>query len=304
MSRSGIVVIGSTGMLGRELMSACRRREQEARGFAGPDEIDITDERAVRTLIAREDPSVVINATGYTDVDGTEADPETADLVNRAGVAHLARACRDAGALLVHFSTDYVFNGRANRPYLPNDRTEPINAYGRSKLAGERAITAAGCRALLIRSSWLFAPHGHNFVRTILTLAAERPTLDVVDDQRGRPTYAADLAQITLRLLDRGGRGVYHAANDGQCTWFELAEAVVEGAALPCAVRPCRTADSPRPAARPAYSVLDLGGTASLVGRPRHWKEALADCLGRLAGADAARPALESTCETEAHDER
>jgi dTDP-4-dehydrorhamnose reductase len=304
MNHGGIVIIGSTGMLGRELMAACRRREQAARGFAGPDEIDITDESAVRMLVAREDPAVVINATGYTDVDGAESDPESADLINRAGVAHLARACRGAGALLVHFSTDYIFDGRADRPYRPDDRAAPVNAYGRSKLAGEREVTASGCRSLLIRASWLFAAHGRNFVRTILDLAAERPALDVVDDQRGRPTYAPDLAQMTLQLLDRGGRGVYHAANDGQCSWFSLARAIVEATGLACDVRPCRTADAPRPAARPAYSVLDLGGTAALVGRPRHWKEALADCLEQLTGADVIRPALEATLETRAPDER
>jgi dTDP-4-dehydrorhamnose reductase len=304
MTRNGIVIIGSTGMLGSELMAACTRRDQAVKGFAGPDEIDITDERAVRVLIAREDPSVVINATGYTDVDGAEADPAAAELVNRAGVAHLARACRDAGALFVHYSTDYIFDGRAERPYLPDDRAAPLSVYGRTKLAGEREVTASGCRALIIRASWLFAPQGHNFVRTILKLAAERPKLDVVDDQRGRPTYAPDLAQMTLRLLDRGGRGVYHAANDGQCTWFGLAQAIVEGAGLSCDVRPCRTADFPRPAPRPAYSVLDLGGTATLVGRPRTWQAALADCLEQLAGTEAARPVLKATSETPSNDER
>jgi dTDP-4-dehydrorhamnose reductase len=304
MRRPRIAIIGSTGMLGRALMSACLHRDQIVRGFAGPDEIDITDEHAVRMLVAREAPAVVINATGYTDVDGAEADPESADLVNRVGAAHLARACRDAGILFVHYSTDYVFDGRADHPYRPHDDTGPLGVYGRSKLDGEREVTAAGCPYLLIRASWLFAPHGHNFVRTILDLAARRPTLDVVDDQRGRPTYAPDLARMTLRLLDRGGRGIYHAANDGQCTWFGLARAAVRGAGLACEVRPCRTADMPRPAARPAYSVLDLAATAALIGRPRHWKDALAECLEGLAGADDDRPSTEAACETSSHDER
>ncbi|MHC4767612.1 MAG: SDR family oxidoreductase, partial [Planctomycetota bacterium] len=163
MTQSGTVIIGSTGMLGCELVVACRRRGTEARGLVGPDEIDITDEHAVREILARERPSIVINATGYTDVDGAEAEPQAADQINRVGPAHLARACREAGALLVHYSTDYVFDGRLDRPYRPDDTPNPINAYGRSKLAGEQEITDVGCRHLLIRTSWLFAPHSRNF---------------------------------------------------------------------------------------------------------------------------------------------
>jgi dTDP-4-dehydrorhamnose reductase len=296
LTQSGTVIIGSTGMLGCELVVACRRRGTEARGLVGPDEIDITDEHAVREILARERPSIVINATGYTDVDGAEAEPQAADQINRVGPAHLARACREAGALLVHYSTDYVFDGRLDRPYRPDDTPNPINAYGRSKLAGEQEITDVGCRHLLIRTSWLFAPHSRNFVRTIFDLAAKRPALDVVDDQRGRPTYAPDLASMTLQLLDHGAEGTVHAANDGQCTWFDLASAIVERSGLSCRVRPCTTADMPRPAARPSYSVLDLDGTVALVGKPRHWTEALADCLERLAGNGVTQSPPDAKC--------
>jgi dTDP-4-dehydrorhamnose reductase len=296
MTASEIVILGSTGMLGRELVAACRRHGPEARALAGPDELDITDQHAVRKLVTDPGPPVVINATGYTDVDGAEAEPAAADRINRIGPAHLARACRDAGTLLVHYSTDYVFDGRSDRPYRPDDTPNPISTYGRSKLAGEREITASGCRHLLIRSSWLFAPHGRNFVRTVLDLAAQRAELDVVDDQHGRPTYAADLARMTLQLLERGAHGIYHAANDGWCNWFELAGAIVQRKKLACRVRPCTTADTSRPAARPRYSVLDLAGTASLVGKPRHWKDALADCLDRLSESGAAQPSPDAKC--------
>ncbi|MHC4786525.1 MAG: dTDP-4-dehydrorhamnose reductase [Planctomycetota bacterium] len=289
MTPTGIVIIGSTGMLGRELVAACRGRGLEVRAFVGPDEIDITDKDAVCLLVAREGPSVVINATGYTDVDGAEAEPQAADQVNRVGPACLARACRDAGALLVHYSTDYVFDGRSDRPYRPGDTPNPISVYGRSKFAGEREITTAGCRYLLIRSSWLFAAHGRNFVRTILDLAAKHAEINVVDDQCGRPTYAPDLARMTLQLLDHGGHGTFHAANDGQGTWFELAGAIVEQAGLPCRVRPCTSADMPRPAARPRYSVLDLADTAALIGTLRPWKEALADCIQTLTRSGVTR---------------
>jgi dTDP-4-dehydrorhamnose reductase len=296
MTQSEIVIIGSTGMLGRELVAACRRRGTGTRALVGPDELDITDERAVRQLLVAPRPAVVINATGYTDVDGAEAEPEAADQVNRAGPAALAGACRDAGALLVHYSTDYVFDGRADRPYRPDDTPNPVNAYGRSKLAGEREVTAGGCRYLLIRASWLFAPHGRNFVRTILDLAAKRPALDVVDDQYGRPTYAPDLARTTFQLLDRGGLGTFHAANEGACSWFELATAIVEMSGLPCSVRPCRSTDMPRPAARPRYSALDLSGTTALVGQPRHWKDALAECLEQLAGGGVTQSSPDAEC--------
>jgi dTDP-4-dehydrorhamnose reductase len=296
MSRPGIVIIGSTGMLGRELMEACRRRDPETRGFAGPDDIDILDDRAVRQLMAREQPEIVINATGYTDVDGAEAEPGAADQINRIGPGHLARSCRETGALLVHYSTDYVFDGRSDRPYRPDDTPNPINAYGRSKLAGEREILETGCRHLIIRTSWLYAPHSRNFVRTILDLAAKRPALDVVDDQCGRPTYAPDLASMTLQLVDHGVDGTVHAANDGQCTWYGLASAIVEQSGLSCAVRPCTTADMPRPAPRPRYSVLDLAATSALVGKPRHWTEALADCVRQLTGRDLTRPASDAKC--------
>jgi len=296
MTQAGTVIIGSTGMLGRELVAACGDRGLEARGLVGPDEIDITDEHAVRAILARERPSIVINATGYTDVDGAEAESQAADQINRVGPGHLARSCREAGALLVHYSTDYVFDGRSQRPYRPDDTPNPVNAYGRSKLAGEREITELGCRHLIIRTSWLYAPHSRNFVRTIFDLAATRPTLDVVDDQCGRPTYAPDLASMTLQLLDHGAEGTVHAANDGQCTWYELAAAIVKQAGLPCSVRACTTADMPLPAARPRYSVLDLAATSVLVGKPRHWTEALTECLERLTEGGITRPARDAKC--------
>lgn len=282
MSNSGILIIGSTGMLGRELAAECARRGADARGLAGPDDLDVTDPAAVADALRRESPAVVINATGYTDVDGAETNRELADRVNGAGPGNLARVCRDLDALLVHFSTDYVFDGRAGRPYLVDDEPNPISAYGRSKLAGEHAIVESGCRHLLIRTSWLFAAHGRNFVRTILDLAGRRPALNVVDDQHGRPTYGPDLARMTLDLIDRGAHGTWHAANDGHCTWCDLANAIVEHAQSTCEICPCPTSAYPLPAPRPAFSVLDLAATAALIGPPRHWKDAVADCVGRL----------------------
>ncbi len=185
-------------------------------------------------------------------------------------------------AVLVHYSTDYIFDGRAGRPYRVGDKPNPLNAYGRTKLDGELEITASGCRHLLIRTSWLFAPHGRNFVRTIFDRAKQQTSLDVVDDQHGRPCYAADLADTTLDLLDRSTEGTFHVANDGHCSWFALATAITELARLNCRIRRCATVAFPRPARRPGFIVLDLSDTVAVVGRPRHWKVALACCLDEL----------------------
>jgi len=292
MSTSGILIIGSTGMLGRELVAECERRGTDCRAIVGPDDLDVTHPAAVSETLRRERPAIVINAAGYADVDGAETNHAEADLVNGAGPGNLARACRDLDCTLVHFCTDYVFDGRARRPYRVGDEPNPINAYGRSKLAGDRAIAESGCRHLLVRTSWLFAAHGRNFVRTIFGLAGRQSTLDVVDDQHGRPTYCPDLARMTFDLLDHGAVGTFHAANDGQCTWFDLATAIVAQARSACEVRRCRTDDTSRPArpaSRPAFSVLDLSATTDLIGRPRHWRDAVADCVAQL-GQPVAEP--------------
>jgi dTDP-4-dehydrorhamnose reductase len=286
--RSGILIVGSTGMLGHELAAECARRDAAARALVGPDELDVTDAAAVSETLRRERPSVVINATGYTDVDGAETNQAIAGRINADGPRNLARVCGDLDALLVHYSTDYVFAGRADRPYRVDDEPDPINAYGRSKLAGDRAIADAGCRYLVVRTSWLFATRGRNFVRTILDLAGRQPTLDVVNDQHGRPTYCPDLARMTLDLVDRDAQGIFHAGNDGHCTWFDMAAAVVEQSGIACEVRPCATSAYPLPAPRPAFGVLDLSATNALIGPPRHWTDAVADCVGRLVACRSA----------------
>ncbi len=282
MNRSSIIIIGSSGMLGRELLTECNRRDMDVCAFAGRKDLDITDADAVRDALRNKAPAVVINAAGYTDVDRAEAEPGAADQVNRAGPGHVAQVCSEIGALLVHYSTDYVFDGRAGRPYRVDDTPRPINTYGSTKLAGERAVVESGCAHLLIRTSWLFAPHGRNFVRRILELARQRPTLHVVHDQCGRPTYAADLAVLTLKLLAAEARGIFHVANDGECTWYEFAKGIVETADLECRVMPCKTIRFLRPAKRPGFSVLDLTETVNLIGRPRHWSEALQACLADI----------------------
>jgi dTDP-4-dehydrorhamnose reductase len=219
-------------------------------------------------------PDLVLHAAAWTDVDGAEADPQGAAAVNVGGTAHAAAL----GAPLVAFSTDYVFDGRKLEPYVESDAPNPQSAYGRTKLHGE---AAAGEDAWVVRSSWLFGPAGHNFVRTMLSLAAERDEVAVVDDQRGCPTYVGDLAGAVRELVDGDRpRGVWHLAADGDCTWAELAEAVFDEMDLDCRVRRVSSGELGRPAPRPAYSVLR--SERPQAPRLPHWREGLRACLDRL----------------------
>jgi dTDP-4-dehydrorhamnose reductase len=220
---------------------------------------------------------VVLHAAAWTDVDGAESDPQGAAAVNVGGTANAAAL----GAPLVYYSSDYVFDGRKREPYVESDGPSPQSAYGRSKLSGE---AAAGGRAWIVRSSWLFGPTGHNFVRTMLRLGAERDEVAVVDDQRGSPTYVGHLAAATRQVLELP-YGVYHVAGGGETTWAELAEAIFEEAGLATRVRRITTAELGRPAPRPAYSVL-----RSEKGAPElpHWREGLRECLTAIRSAEPA----------------
>ena len=286
MNTPTTAVIGASGMLGRELVSACAARGIDVVGFGGAKALDITESDAVREAL--RGVKLVLNAAAYTDVDGAESQAAEAMRVNQLGPMNLARACRDNDALLVHFSTDYVFNGVASSEYRVDEEPSPLNVYGLSKLAGERAVRDIGCDHLIIRSSWLFAPHSRNFVRTILDLSSQRSTLQVVADQTGRPTACGDLASMTLGLVDAGAKGTFHAANRGRSTWFEFAREIVALAGHDCRIEPCKTSDQPRPAPRPRFSVLDLTETIRLIGNPRHWKAALRDCVDALVVAGRA----------------
>ncbi len=298
MNTPTTAVIGASGMLGRELVSACAARGIDVVGFGTTEALDITESDAVRDGL--RGVKLVLNAAAYTDVDGAESQATEAMRVNQLGPMNLAQACRDNDALLVHFSTDYVFNGVASSEYRVDEEPSPLNVYGLSKLAGEHAIRDIGCDHLIIRSSWLFAPHSRNFVRTILDLSSQRSTLQVVADQTGRPTACGDLASMTLGLVDAGAKGTFHAANRGRCTWFEFAREIVALTDSNCRVEPCKTNDQPRPAPRPRFGVLDLTETIRLIGKPRHWKAALRDCVevlvvaGRAAqGGHSAAPTVE-----------
>lgn len=278
-----VVVTGAGGMLARAFRERVDSREgalPASTRFLERASCDIADEASVACAI---EPGVdlVINCAAYTNVDGAEADEAGATRINGEGVRVLAARCAEVGATLAHFSTDYVFDGRATTPYSIDHPRAPLGAYGRSKLVGELALQASGCDWLCLRTSWLYAPWGKNFVLTIAKLAQERDFLRVVNDQRGRPTSCETLARITERMLVEGERGMRHATDGGECTWFEFAREIAARANPACRVEPCSTAEFPRPAARPAYSVLDLTRTEAVVGPIPHWREALGRTLDR-----------------------
>lgn len=270
------LVTGAGGMLGADLVPALRAAGHEVTA-AARGALDVTDLGACRAAVAGHD--VVVNAAAWTAVDEAESREGAAFAVNAGGAANLARACRERAARMVHVSTDYVFGGDAHRPYDEDAAVAPRSAYGRTKLAGEWAVQALCPRSWVVRTAWLYGAGGGNFVATMARLAAERETVDVVDDQRGQPTWTVDVAAAVVRLVGAGAPyGVWHATSAGETTWFGLTRELYGLLGLdPDRVRPTTTDRFPRPAPRPAYSVLghdrwDRAGITPL----RDWREALA----------------------------
>ncbi|MBO0677691.1 dTDP-4-dehydrorhamnose reductase [Mycolicibacterium sp. S2-37] len=280
-----IVITGAGGMVGRVLTARARGEQRDVVALTSAD-CDITDPVAVSRRIGAAD--VVINCAAYTAVDAAEADEPRARAVNADGPGHLARACADAGAVLIHLSTDYVFSGDFGsgppRPYDTDDPTGPLNVYGRTKLAGERAALAAGAEAYVVRTAWVYeGTQGGDFVAGMRRTAAQGGVVEVVADQIGSPTYAGDLAGALLEIADgRVSAPVLHAANAGPASRFDQARAVFElVGADPDRVRPVRGDLHPRPARRPAYSALSGQRSAAAGLTPlRPWREALASALG------------------------
>jgi dTDP-4-dehydrorhamnose reductase len=274
---SELVIIGADGMLGRCWTELLTARGMDHIGTTLAD-LDITDPAAIERFV-RPGTQWVVNCAAYTLVDAAEDHEDLANEVNGRAVGRLADRCRAVGAKLLHYSTDYVFDGTASEPYPVDHPRRPVNAYGRSKALGEELIERSGVEHLLVRSSWLYAPWGQNFVLTIRQLAKTRQTLRVVDDQRGRPTDSRKLAEVSLALAERRSRGTYHVTDAGDCTWFDLATLVAEVVNPDCRVEPCTSNEFPRPAPRPAYSVLDVSGTEDLVGPLLPWEDRVRDVL-------------------------
>ncbi len=281
-----LLVTGGNGQLGRAVTEQAIAAGHLVRA-GGSADLDVTDSAtvsdAVAALVSAGERAVVINCAAHTAVDAAESEPAKAAAVNTHGAENLAVSCAQHGAQLVHVSTDYVFAGDAAVPYQPGDPAEPRSVYGQTKLAGERAVLAALPSARVVRTAWVYSAHGTNFVSTMLRLQRERDTVRVVDDQQGSPTWAADLAAGLVELAARVDipGGVLHATNSGATTWFGLAQAVfAEVGADPQRVQPCGTAEFPRPAPRPAFSVLsnEAWAAAGLTPLPP-WREALHQAL-------------------------
>jgi dTDP-4-dehydrorhamnose reductase len=248
-----VAVIGASGLLGKYLLREWKT--DEVIGLTSRD-VDIRDPNRVRQIVQSSHPDWIILAAAYTDVDGCEANPDLAFLTNCAGAVNVAEAARNAGSRLIFLSTDYVFDGTKSSPYETSDARHPINVYGRSKAEAEVKLSGILPSACVVRTSWLFGTGGKCFPDTILGLAAKRTHLDVVDDQRGCPTYARDLARAIVWLCGKNAEGIVQVTNSGCCTWFEFATEIVRLAGLETAIRPTTTDKFPRPAARPRYSVL------------------------------------------------
>ena len=282
-----VLITGGGGQLASELVRAAPADVRVT--VLSRAQLDISDEAAVRDAAAAAGPQLIVNAAAYTAVDRAETDSDAAFAVNRDGAGNLARAAAAVGARMVHVSTDFVFDGRSAVPYLPTAATHPLGVYGASKLAGEVAVLAAAPDALIVRTAWVYAPAGKNFVTTMLRLMRERPEVRVVADQVGTPTSAATLAEALWRLADKRVSGLLHFTDAGVASWYDFAQAIAEeahaGGLLPVLPRitPIRTEDYPTPAARPAYSVLDKSATWQALERGGvHWRTALRQALAMM----------------------
>lgn len=288
-----VLLLGGTGQVGEEIRALAPQKDIEIVAPAHSD-VDLQDASAITRIIASAPWGAAINAAAYTDVDRAESEQAAAFSVNAEAPTWLAAETGRRGIPLVHISTDYVFDGRKGAPYVEQDEVAPLNAYGRSKLAGEIGVRAANPRHVIVRTSWVYSPYRKNFVRTILRLATERDRLTIVADQRGCPTAASDIAAACLDIAircesepERAPYGIFHFAGAGEATWYEFARTIIEMAADRLGrspqVVPIRTADYPTPAGRPADTRLDC----SLIGRaygikPRPWREALQETIVRL----------------------
>lgn len=290
------MITGAGGQLGRELAARLGPGQLavDRRG------LDISDQNAVQAYCEANKPAAIVNCAAYTAVDRAESEPEAAFAVNERGAINLAVAARNLDIPLIHISTDFVFAGRKSSPYKESDRVAPLGVYGRSKLAGERGVLATWPRSLIIRTGWLYAAHGRNFLNTMLHYARERGQLRVVADQVGTPTYAGDLAAAVVEILvgnllpdsagarhygalaGQGASGqIFHYANEGVASWYDFACAIVELSGIPCRVEPITTREYPTPARRPSYSVLNKEKIKKRFGLSiPHWRDSLRGSLG------------------------
>lgn len=278
-----IVVTGALGQLGQEIMKLAAGSEHEfvftdIRATDNVSLLDITDADAVDAFVGKE-VDVIVNCAAYTDVNKAESDEESARQINAAAAGILASAAAKADALLIHVSTDYVFDGTSTVPYREDCLPAPTGAYGRTKLEGERLVQESGCRYMIFRTAWLYSLSGRNFFLTMVNKTAELPQMTVVFDQTGTPTYAGDLAYLISHIIENGfldRTGIYHYTDEGVCSWYDFAKEINSLVGHTCNVMPCRTEDYPTPARRPHYSVLDKAKVRETFGiEIPHWRDSL-----------------------------
>lgn len=283
---ANILVTGANGQLGSELRKIGFTPLDEV-WFTDVTELDITSYDAVNKFVEEKEIDTIINCAAYTAVDKAEDEPELAAKINAEAVSNLAKVAYKQDCLLIHISTDYVFDGTATEPYTEKSKTCPLGVYGKTKLEGEEMIAKSHCMAIIIRTAWLYSTFGNNFVKTILRLAGERENLNVVADQIGSPTYAEDLAKAIVKIMENDERveyaGTYHFSDAGVCSWYDFATEIVRLSGSKCQVHPVTTAEYPTKTDRPAYSVLDKSKIKSVFDvEVPEWKDSLARCWKTL----------------------
>jgi dTDP-4-dehydrorhamnose reductase len=286
-----ILVLGCKGQLGRCLNDQLVNTEHEVI-YTSREQIDIADFEVTKSKILKFSPDLIINATAYTAVDKAEEDQKTANLINHLAVKNVADICNQLGCWLIHVSTDYVFDGNSKVPYREDDQTNPQGVYGETKLKGELAIQASGCKHIILRTAWVFSEYGNNFLKTMLRLGAERDGLSIVGDQMGCPTYAQDIARsivdIVPKLNSRESNGIYHYCGDQPCSWYDFANAIFDQAMtnnlkIPSIVNSIETSAYPTPAKRPAFSVLDCSKIENDFGvYASNWHDGIGQVISKL----------------------
>lgn len=284
---SNILITGANGQLGNCLRNLAHQDSRHVFFFTDVDELDITNLEQVEDYVSKHEIEVIINAAGYTAVDKAETDAERCFLINSTATRHLALVTKRHDIFLMHISTDYVFDGTSAMPYKPDDVINPQSVYGKSKAEGEASIREIGCHAVIVRTSWLYSEYGSNFVKTMLRLGRERDEIRVVDDQIGGPTYARDLAQLLMTIMEERafveGVRIYHFANQGVASWNEFARQIMRNASLSCKVLPISTAEYGAAAPRPASSVFDLSAVIKDFGVDiPQWQDSLRKCMQNI----------------------
>lgn len=276
-----VLITGAKGQLGQDVVAICSQAGFEVIACSRAD-LDITDEAQCLQVVTEHRPDCIIHCAAYTAVDAAESDIDGAFLVNAIGTRNVAMAAEQVGAKLVYISTDYVFNGESGKPYLEYDLVDPQTVYGKSKYAGEQMTRDFCTRWFIVRTSWVFGLHGGNFVKTMLRLGQDKPLLQVVNDQKGSPTYTVDLARFLVNLITTEKYGIYHASNSGSCTWYEFTEMIFAeakkelGLSIAATLQPCSTEQFPRPAKRPSNSVMEhLAIRVNALEDLPHWKDGL-----------------------------